>query len=296
MTARCTHLHSRQVLAEGHLRSPDAQPARPSTKHRSLTSVIACWVDRLSDAATATEHLSIEVFCPKIWQPNTAANVRVSTVYRDICGSSRRSSHISRTLSAGWTARCWAEINTCAVVVSHSLVFCIVYSSVGCCYLCRWLMPRSNGVKTIRSQHLFIPTSRFITAKLKKWTVILFVWHGLFLCIIHVSIYLFDCYCLKFYHIIIKHLSSFVVCLVDADCHWSWSMGGSLVVWHCWCLFVFIVAVLLFDACRGTVSCQCCRGTVWCQWWIKELLTNLLTYLLTYIASSVDSCRSTNSE
>jgi len=69
-----------------------------------------------------------------------------------------------------------------------------------------------------------------VTAKLKKWTVILFVWHGLFLCIIHVSIYLFDCYCLKFYHIIIKHLSSFVVCLVDADGHWSWSMGGSLVV------------------------------------------------------------------
>jgi len=34
-------------------------------------------------------------------------------------------------------------------------------------------------------------------------------------------------------------------------------MGGSLVVCHCWCLLVFIVAVLLFDACRGTASCQC---------------------------------------
>jgi len=30
-------------------------------------------------------------------------------------------------------------------------------------------------------------------------------------------------------------------------------MAGSLIV----CLFVFIVAVLLFDACRGTASCQC---------------------------------------
>jgi len=25
-------------------------------------------------------------------------------------------------------------------------------------------------------------------------------------------------------------LNSFVVCLVDVDCHWSWFMGGSLVV------------------------------------------------------------------
>jgi len=36
-------------------------------------------------------------------------------------------------------------------------------------------------------------------------------------------------------------LNSFVVCLVDVDCHWSWFMGGSLVVWHCWCLLVLIL-------------------------------------------------------
>ena len=61
------------------------------------------------------------------------------------------------------------------------------------------------------------------------------------------------------------HLNSFVVCLVDVACHWSWSMGGSVVVWHCWCLLVFIVAVLLFDACHGTASCQC---------WKKNYLLN----------------------
>jgi len=33
-------------------------------------------------------------------------------------------------------------------------------------------------------------------------------------------------------------------------------MGGSLVVRHRWCLSVFIVAVLLFDACRSTPLCQ----------------------------------------
>ena len=71
----------------------------------------------------------------------------------------------------------------------------------------------------------------------------LLVWHGLFLSIIHV----------------------FITCLFVA----VWSF----IVWMSW-LLVFIVAVLLFDVCRGTASCHC---------WIKELLTYLLTILVVII-------------
>ena len=48
-------------------------------------------------------------------------------------------------------------------------------------------------------------------------------------------------------------INSFVVCLVDADCHWSWSMGGSLVsdivgvCWYfiCWYLLSLFYCLML---------------------------------------------------